>query len=141
MSTWIKVLIGFAGGVIFSLLVIAGLLFAGFYSIRNHSLRVSEETKATRDAGAAYGRTTDNEGCITRAFDLEKQYATFDFSRMWVAECLATSRETPNFCDGVPGPLKDLNWDKLQCQKIGRDSPLCHAAYSGKQWFCEKRNK
>jgi hypothetical protein len=141
MKTSTKVILGFVAGVVVAGLVVVALLVGGFAYIHKKTMDNIEATEKVRAAGTEFGKTTDQAGCIDKTFDLEAPFASFDYSRMFVAECLSASRPTPNFCDGVPPPLSDLNWEEESCRRIGRDTPLCHAAYSGKMWFCEKRNK
>jgi hypothetical protein len=141
MKTWIKILLGFVGGVIFSGCVVVATLVGGFLYIDKKTRDGIEATEKVRAAGTEVGKTTDEAGCIEKTFNLEPPFTGFDSSRMFVRECLRSSRPTPDFCNGVPPPLSNLSWEDAECQRIGRDTPLCRAAFSGKMWHCEKRDK
>ena len=142
MKTSTKVILGIVGGFVLACIAFAASIYTGLTYVSYTMTEGSKRVARVYAAGAEFGRTTDNQGCIEKTMNLEGEIAeNFDFRGMFVRECLSESRPTPNFCDGVPPPLKDPNWANVECQKIGRDTPLCHAAYSGKTWFCDKRNK
>lgn len=141
MKTWLPIILGFVGGVAVTGLVVVGLIVGGLLYIQKAGADSDKAHQMARDAGAAFGRGTDQEGCISRTLDLEESFVGPYDAPAFVSACLSESRETPNFCDGVPSARSDYNWPKETCVRIGRDTKQCEAAYYEKKYFCEKRNK
>ena len=139
MNTSTKVVLGIAGGVVIAGLVVVVLLVGGFLYVDKTMKDAYVAQEKVRAAGTAFGKTTDQAGCIQKTIDLDDPSDAFDY--LFISHCLEESRPTPNFCDGVPPPLSASNWEVQECRRIGRDTPHCHSAYTGKMFFCEKRNK
>lgn len=90
--------------------------------------------------GIAFGKTTDQNGCLEKGFLLQDKEDSFDLSNTYFLEkCLISSQPTPNFCDGVPF-FSGGNWEADECKKLGRENKACDAAMFAKRDFCRSNN-
>jgi len=68
-----------------------------------------KETERGRVAGAEFGRTTDQNGCVENALVRSRDCGPMDmscqmFSQGFLPKCLETAEPVAGLCDGVPGP-------------------------------------
>ncbi|MCA1592149.1 MAG: hypothetical protein LC754_05765, partial [Acidobacteria bacterium] len=99
MPTWAKVLL-----IVFVLLVllVAGVVSFGVYVWRQHGPQLIESGKQTLTEGSEYGKTTDNQGCLTEGVARHRQSQGFGDlikTNLFLRACLDASRPTPGFCD------------------------------------------
>lgn len=86
--------------------------------------------------GIAFGKTTDQNGCMEKGFTLKEKDTGFDLSNDYFLDnCLKTSRKTPNFCDGVP-TISGGRWEREECKRIGRDVDSCFWVMHEKHIYC-----
>jgi hypothetical protein len=141
---------GFAKGLIISgvvlVVVIAIGISAGIYWLSTHGGEFLEKTKESMADGRKFGKTTDNQGCVTETMSRYKQDPGFRaaFStQIFLQGCLQASRETPGFCDNVPKRMefmKSAQWQAQQCSQnnLLRDN-YCPQIFAQVQTFCEMR--
>lgn len=142
MTTSTKVILGIVGGFVLACIAFAVSVYTGLTYVNYTMVEGSKRVERVYAAGAEFGRTTDNLGCLEKMYDLDPEIANnFDFRGMFVRECLRESRPTPNFCDGVPVLFSNLDWEKQTCQTLGRPNEFCRSAYQGKIWHCDDLRK
>src|SRR5918911_5014504 len=118
MPTWLKVLL-IIGGLIVLLIIVT--VVAGVIVVRRYGPQLVEMGKQTLEEGAAYGRRTDNEGCLNEAVARHARAEGFtDMIKLnvFMRACLEASRPTPGFCDAVPRQtefMKAITWQQRQC--------------------------
>lgn len=138
MRTRTKVIIGSAAAVLLiGILGVAGIVGGSYYLVRklDDPELVKKKEAAKRD-GAEFGKTTDQNGCMERAYSLEIPKDSFDLSNdYFIKACLKSSRPTASFCDGVPLML-DRDWFKNQCSAVGQNTDACIDAFRAKRDFC-----
>jgi hypothetical protein len=138
MKTKTKVIIGVLVTIgLVAILGIVGLVSAWEYASAKFS---DPEIRKKNDQGItdgiAFGKTTDQNGCLEKGFTLEEKDTSFDLSNHYFLEkCLKTSRPTPNFCDGVPF-FSGGKWEDEECKKIGRETVACGLAMYEKRDYC-----
>jgi len=139
MKTSTKIILGsvIAGVLLGGLAFVGGIVFLSQFSDWNDTKGMNK----ARAAGAEFGKTTDQLGCMEQIYSLKPPLDTFDHSRAFAVECYRASRPVADFCKGVPPWLHDIDWSDRECKKIGRDAPLCRAAFDEKTLFCEKYDK
>lgn len=139
---------GFAKGLIITgvvlVIVIAIGIAAGVYWLSTHGGEFMEKTKQAMLDGRNFGKTTDNQGCVTETLSRYKQNPGFGaaFStQLFLQGCLQASKETPGFCDNVPKRMefmKSGQWQVQQCAQnnLQRDT-FCPQIFGQIQTFCE----
>ena len=97
--------------------------------------------------GIEFGKTVDQQGCITEGLKRGKKLGAFDVSAQienesFVLGCLQTSSPTAGFCDGVPTGLKNIvaGWDKKKCEKINVFAPVCEGILKQQIYFCDPKH-
>ena len=145
MPTWIKVVI--VGAVLLVLLYVGGAVAVYFFA-RSYGPGLMEAGKQTYDEGVAYGRRTDNEGCLNEAVARQARGGGFgDMIKinLFMRACLEVSRPTPGFCDDVPRQtefMKAVGWQQRQCQRYGLSvEKQCGQLFQQVQQFCELRRE
>jgi hypothetical protein len=102
-------------------------MLAWFLWFGSRGVLSSQETRAARQAGESLGRSTTDEACLTET--LARGVACRDDvhceaqSTAFLRGCLAASRPTAGFCDGVPSPSELLpagTWSKRVWDAQGR---------------------
>ena len=140
METKTKVIVS-VGTILVLIVVAIGVVIGGFYLVtqkfREPVLRAKLD-KAIAD-GKAFGKTTDNAGCMKKGLTLPTPTDTFDLSdEEFDHACLDASSPTTDFCTGV-----DFNfggtWPDDQCDKLGNKTHACYAAYREKLDFCRAK--
>ena len=142
MPTWLKVTL-IVGAVLLVMLV--GLVVAGVYVVRDYGAPLMEQGKQVMEEGEAYGRQTDNEGCLAEGISRHKSaqgFAELIKTNLFLQTCLGASRPTPGFCDGVPGRtefIKSAQWQVAECQRHGLSTDRqCQQLFQQVQQFCER---
>jgi hypothetical protein len=141
MPTWLKViLVLLLAGVV----CIAGLIGAGVYLWKKHGPQFVQSVTEGEKEGRDFGAKTENQACVDEGV---KRYrdATGMTELMrdsiFVRSCLEASRETPGFCDAVPGPFeftKTIQWRKEQCERYGMtEQQQCGQLFQTVQQYCE----
>lgn len=144
MSKNAKIVLIVAGILTFiSLVCVGGVFITGYFFVDNEGV-----DRAVKE-GAEFGKTTDNAGCQAKIVPMIKSTPVTDLNgvlkvQYYFNACLEASRPTPNFCDGVADPYKDIfNDDKgkdAECEKLGmKDSLTCRQVIDEKLDFCAKK--
>ena len=145
MPTWMKVMLIL--GVLLILLLVGGAV-AAYLLARTYGPRLLEAGKQTYEQGVAYGRQTDNEGCLDEAvarYGRAEGFADMIKVNVFVRACLEASRPAPGFCDAVPRQtefMKSIGWQQQQCQRHGLTvERQCGQLFQQVQQFCEQRRE
>ena len=143
MKTKTKIIVGvLATGGLMAIMAIIGIVSLWEYAgakFRSPEIRRIND-KGIAD-GIAFGKITDQNGCLEKGFTLEEKNNAFDLSNNYFLEkCFITSRPTPNFCAGVPF-FSGGKWEENECKKIGRDNDACQAAMTAKRIYCRSDKK
>jgi membrane protease YdiL (CAAX protease family) len=75
-----------------------------------------EEASGASSSGKHYGRTHDEEACLTRAFELPPSPSLGVF----LEQCLRVAAATPGFCEEVPAPAQLVAvtaWSSHACEE------------------------
>jgi hypothetical protein len=143
MPTWLKVLL--AVGCVFLVLLVAAVV-VGYVVVRKYGPGFVESTSKSLEEGSAYGRQTDNVGCLNEAVARQAHVSgMMDMisNGVFMETCLGASRPTPGFCDGVPRQLEFMKaaaWQQQQCKRFGlKPEQQCGQLFQAVQRFCEKR--
>ncbi len=138
MKTRTKIIIGTAIAVLLlGFLGVGGIVGGAYYIFgRLDDPELVKKKEAAKHDGTEYGKTTDQNGCMEKAYALEIPKDSFDLSNdYFIKACLKSSRPTANFCDGVPLML-DRDWFKNQCSTVGHNTDACIDAFRAKRDFC-----
>ena len=120
-----------------------GILGVGWYWWSKHGRVMLESGHAGQGEGQAYGQTTDEEGCVSKAverYSLNQGLAGVFPATMFLAGCLQTSDVTPEFCDDVP---RESDWTagktygQQRCREAGVTDEYCPALFKLVQKHCE----
>ena len=145
MPTWLKVVL-IVGGLLLVLLVAAvgTLVYLGV----KHGPALVEAGKHSVEEGNAYGRGTDERGCVDESVARHKRAEglTEIFSTsIFMNSCLQVSRPTPNFCDAVPHRvefMKSAQWQMDECKRYGlKPERQCGQLFQQVQQYCERRGR
>ena len=130
------------GGLLF---LAAVVLVGGYFALNWVEKNVGEAFEKYEVEGREFGKTTDKQGCVNEGFRLSKSVGLIDFNggmqlSTFVDACFKTSRETPNFCEGVPSfwSMKESEWGAAECRKAGLDPEKtgCVHVTKRKHQFC-----
>ena len=141
MPKWLKVTL-IVGAVLLVMLI--ALVATGVYFVRKYGPAIVESGKQVMEEGEAFGRQSDNEGCLLEGISRHKTADGFTElikANLFLRACLDASRPTPNFCDGVPGRtefIKSAQWQIEQCKNYGLSTDRqCQQIFQQVQQFCE----
>lgn len=144
MTKKAKILIGVGIGVV----VIGGALITALVVGMNYlESRFNESVKPAEAEGLAFGKSTDQNGCIDEALVRSKPNKILDLGAgiatgVFVDSCLKTCKPSQGFCDGVPSfwDTKDSEWKVDQCKKRGLDiqNTGCMHVFQAKFQHCSR---
>jgi hypothetical protein len=140
-----KVFLGVGCGVLLigAIVVIVG----GIIFMKTWGARFAEATVNVEREGREFGKTTDQQGCMNEGVQRSRSAGLLEISAgielaVFVDTCLAASRPTPNFCDGVPSfwSPEESKWEMAECKKAGVDpeKTACIHVMKRKHQFCSK---
>ena len=145
MPTWMKVLLIL--GVLLVFLII-GSVVAFFFLARTYGPGLVQAGKQTFEEGAAYGKSTDEQGCLDEAVARHQRaegLADAIKLSVFMRACLESSKTTPGFCESVPGRMefmKSIAWQQQQCRHYGLSPERqCGQLFQQVQQFCEMRRQ
>ena len=137
-----KILLG-CGGV---LIVIGVIVIVGGYFAMNYAeRRLEESSRPDVEAGASFGKTVDQQGCIDEGLRRAKSMTIFDIGKgtsldNFIGSCLKSAAPVKDFCVGVPGfwNMNDSQWVVEQCRKAGVDEKKsgCSYVFQAKHHYC-----
>src|SRR5262245_30809916 len=114
MTKGVKIFLGVGCGL---LLIGAVAVVVGIFALNYFEKKLGEGMQKYETEGREFGRKTDQQGCMTEGMRRSASIGVLDLSgavvlSTWTDACLKASRETPNFCDGVPGfwSMKETEW-------------------------------
>jgi hypothetical protein len=145
MPTWLKVTL-IVGGLLLVLLVasVGTLVYLGV----KHGPALVEAGKRSIEEGNAYGRATDEQGCVDEAVARHKRAQGFSGiinTSFFMNSCLEVSRPTPHFCDAVPQRTdftKAARWQLDECKRYGlTPERQCGQLFQQVQQYCERRGR
>jgi hypothetical protein len=135
-------------GILIAVAVLVGLLIllavGGAVWWSRHGEGLMAAAREAESAGAAYGATVDNNGCV--AAGMERAHAG-DSARFETAfalgpfmkACLEKSRPVPGFCDDLPGRtefIKSQEYFDRKCMELYPNDPYCRPVLSQVQAYC-----
>lgn len=143
MSAGVKAILIIVALVMLVVLAITGM---GVYWWSQHGQRLVEGVQNAQTEGEAFGRQTDNAGCLEEI--LSRHRAHHDFSdalpnSLFLNGCLRTSRPTTGFCEGVPRGNEfgaTIEWQMQQCRQANLTDSYCGQLFQQVQQHCERRN-
>jgi hypothetical protein len=118
---------------------IAALLWA------RHGRALLDAGSKQYDEGAAYGKGTDEQGCLDQAVARYKASSGVAGSMqagIFVRACWKTSQPTPGFCDTVPAPMdvfRGVRWQREQTQKAGIDEQIGGQIFGQLRGYCAEK--
>lgn len=139
-----------AGKIIIALVVcfvllIAGVVGLGLYWWSHHKQELFEASEKQIEAGEAFGKQTDEQGCLDEAIKRYKENRGFVGSistGLFLRSCLEASRPTPGFCDQVPKRseiLRSARWQIEQAKKAGIDDMYGKQLFGQLQEYCASK--
>lgn len=144
MPTWLKIVLIVIG--IFLLLgVIAIIGGVVWWNKGGGKEMIGGAIEAVQD-GQKYGRTADNAACVDEGFVRYKKDTSLQnviTAKSFLTGCLQTSRETPNFCNSVPGQFEfqeGARWKADQCRERGLGSDQnCQQMFDAVIQHCQQK--
>jgi len=126
-----------------SLVILAASVIGfGLYWWSHHSHELFEAGRKQIEQGEAFGKQTDEQGCLDEAITRYKANRGFSGSistGLFLRSCLEASRPTPGFCDQVPKQsdiLKSARWQIEQAKKAGIDDQYGRQLFTQVQQYC-----
>ena len=145
MPTWLKVVLIVGGLLLVLLLASVGVIV---YVAQKYGPQLVEAGKHSLDEGQAYGRKTDEQGCVDESVARHKRAEGFTDilnTNLFMRSCLEASRPTPNFCDAVPQRIefmKAARWQLDECKRYGLSpESQCGQLFQQVQQYCEQRGR
>jgi hypothetical protein len=122
----------------------AGLILvaASIWWMRHRS-ELSAMARAARFEGMAFGKTTDEGGCLAEA--LRRHRPSDGVSRtvrneLFFRGCLTSARPVSDFCRNVPRSteiMSSARWQVARCRQANVDDASCRQLFSAMQQYCE----
>jgi len=141
MPSWLKVVLIVGGLLLLLLVASAGVVV---YLAMKHGPALVEAGKHSLEEGNAYGRGTDEEGCVNEAASRHGRaegLTSIIGTNLFLRSCLEASRPTPNFCDSVPHRIefmKSARWQLDECKRHGLSPERqCGQLFQQVQQYCE----
>ena len=145
MPSWLKVVL-IVGGLL--LLLLAASVGVLVYVAMKHGPGMVEAGKHSLEEGAAYGRGTDEEGCVDEAVARHGRadgLTDLINTNLFLRSCLEASRPTPRFCDSVPQRIefmKSARWRLDECKRRGLSpEEQCGQLFQQVQQYCERAGR
>jgi hypothetical protein len=146
-----KILIALGFGALSFVVLVAVLAGVAFYihSDLESDRDFQHESEAKRAEGQEFGKTTNQQDCMSEGLTRARAMSTFEFKRgqiksAFVRACLESSRPVAGFCDGLPqrsltAPGAESDWITEQCDKVGMDHVKtgCIAVFLTRLQFCK----
>jgi hypothetical protein len=129
--------------VICVLLFLALCIGAGIYWVSRRGPQYLEAGKKNFEEGQAFGKTSDNEGCLAETLSRHKRATGLGASisqSLFLRACLDASRPTRGFCDDVPLKtdfVRAAQWQVNQCAAHGfPQDTYCNQLFAQVQDYC-----
>jgi hypothetical protein len=142
MPGWLKALIAVA---IIAVVFVVGVVLVGVVWWSHNKDKFLGSVKEAMTEGRAFGRTTDNQGCVDESLARYKKDPGFGrviSTNLFDTACLETSRPTPGFCNDVPKEtefIKSGQWRVDQCRRVDLSSDsYCKQLFQPVQQFCAR---
>jgi hypothetical protein len=119
-----------------------GAVGLGAYLWSRHSGALLEAGRKQTEQGLAFGRQTDESGCLDQAIARYKSNRGVVGSvatSLFVQACWRASRPTPGFCDHVPKPfdvIRGGRWQIEQAQRAGIRDQFGGQIFGQQQAYC-----
>jgi hypothetical protein len=127
-------------------LFVAGAVGLGVYMWKRHSGELLDAGKKQYEQGLAFGKETDESGCLDQALTRYKgnRGMTGSLSAgVFVRACWTSSRPTAGFCDRVPKPLDIFTaarWQVEQSRRAGVDEQLGGQIFAQQRAYCGSKS-
>ena len=145
MPTWLKVVL-IVGGLLLVLVVASVATLV--YVAHKYGPAMVEAGKQSFEEGRAYGRATDEQGCVDESVARHKRAEGLTGAintSLFMRSCLDVSRPTPHFCDAVPQRIefmKSARWQLDECKRYGLSTESqCGQLFQQVQQYCEQRGR
>lgn len=144
MSQSVKVIL-----IVVGILAFLALGCIGVFSLVGYFFVDHEGAVKSSNEGTEFGKTTDNSGCQTKTLEMVRPLGDTDINGVlrvssFFDSCLAASRPTPKFCDGLPNAYADIFNDHkgkdAECAKLGlKGSVPCRQVIEEKLDYCDAK--
>ncbi|MGH9750298.1 MAG: hypothetical protein ACRD6R_10280 [Candidatus Polarisedimenticolia bacterium] len=117
----------------------------GMWWWSKHGLALQTQAKTARAEGSAFGRDTDERGCLAEALrrvEGDSGFRAGIAASMFVTACLETGATSEGFCDEVPPTSEILTgggWRAARCREAGLDATVCGTILKQVQSHCDAR--
>ncbi len=138
MKTKTKVIAGVAAAFLI-VMAVMGFVGGGLYYInrRLHDPALRAKLDKAWDDGEAFGKTTDQNGCLAKGLTFTDSADIFDLTNSdFDTGCFITCQPSPGFCDGVP-KFFDRNWTDDQCSGKRENKEACLSVFHQKLSSCQ----
>ncbi len=143
MPTWLKVVLAL---LVAGVVCVAGLIGVGVYVWKKHGPQFVASVEQGEREGREFGGGRENQECVdegARRFRDAGGITEYMRQAIFVRSCLEASRETPGFCEAVPGQFeftKTISWRRQQCDRYGlTEQQQCNQLFQQVQQYCEAR--
>jgi hypothetical protein len=144
MSFGAKIVVTIAVGFVLCAVGVVGLA-ALLWS--RHGGAMVEATQKQGEQGSAFGRETDEAGCLNEAvsrYKVNRGFAGSMSTSIFVGACFQTSAPTAGFCDRVPKPfdvLAGARWQTEQARKAGIDETFGVQIFNQMRVYCDLKRQ
>lgn len=121
-----------------------------FFWIRTSGQRIyneiNETAKSSANEGTAFGRTTDENGCLLEAvnrLNIENSISDKAKIHLFLAYCIRTSKPSAGFCSNIPARtaiIDTAKWAQKRCNDIGSKNEDCVEIMSTVQRVCTEES-
>lgn len=137
MKTRTVIIVG--GGTAALVLLLLTIVVAGGYYYLDHKMHeptLRAKLDKAWDDGDVFGKTTDQDGCMTKALSFVDSPDKYDLSNYDFGHaCFSACRPSQGFCDGVSIYLGE-DWADDQCPEGRSNREACISAFENKQSAC-----
>ena len=130
-------------------LLCSGVVGIGVYwylsSGRQMVERMSQGVRQSAGEGATFGLDKPDNACLKEALSrIQKDDSLLNTmsANLFLASCLGKSKQTPEFCQGVPGRgefTRTSQWAAQRCKELGIVTQACGQLMGVVQAHCNAR--
>jgi hypothetical protein len=142
MTTTAKIIILLVVSVI---LIAAAAVGVAVLLVSRYGGELAHASQRNVEQGVAFGRETDEAGCLAEAIARYKANRGLSGSLgagMFEQGCLRASRPSAGFCDDVPSPLDFLRggrWQMDQARRAGIHDQFSSQIFAQVQAYCDTK--
>lgn len=125
-------------------LAVMVLGLTGWWWWTQHGPEFESNIKTGVEDGIAFGKHTDQNGCVTEGFGRNRKHPEVEASMLnvfFMTGCLSAAHASEGFCKDVPSPWNNFaaqRWAEQRCAAEGLEAPSCAGMLNTVVTYCQE---